>query len=68
MTHTGYWLIAATITVFVLWLAANLFFVAVEGAGKIVPLSSRPNWRARIDAAMLILPAVAGVGAALLIH
>ena len=44
----------------------NLFFVAVQDAGAIVPLSSRPNWRGRVDAAMLILPALAGVGAALL--
>jgi hypothetical protein len=68
MTHTVIWLIAATVAVFVLWLAANLFFVAVEGAGAIVPLSSRPNWRARVDTAMLFLPALAGFGAALLIH
>jgi hypothetical protein len=67
MTYNGFWLvIAATGAVFVLWLAANLFFVAVQDAGAIVPLSPRPNWRGRVDAAMLILPALAGVGAALL--
>jgi hypothetical protein len=67
MTYSGFWLvIAATGTVFALWLAANLFFVAVQDAGAVVPLSSRPNWRGRVDAAMLILPALAGVGAALL--
>jgi hypothetical protein len=68
MMHSGFWLvIAATGAVFVLWLAANLFFVAVQDAGAIVPLSSRPNWRARVDAAMLMLP-LAGVGAALLLR
>jgi hypothetical protein len=69
MTDFGFWLvIAATGALFVLWLAANLFFVAVESAGQMVPLSRRPDWRARVDAIMLLLPAVAGVGAALLIH
>jgi hypothetical protein len=67
MAYSGFWLvIAATVAVFVVWLATNLFFVAVQDAGAIVPLSSRPNWRGRVDAAMLILPALAGVGAALL--
>jgi hypothetical protein len=51
---------------FALWLAANIFVVAREGAQEIVPLSSRPNWRARHDAVMLMLPVLAGVGAALL--
>ena len=69
MTDFGFWfVIAATGALFVLWLAANLFFVAVESAGQMVPLTPRPDWRARIDAIMLLLPAVAGVGAALLIH
>jgi hypothetical protein len=67
MTYSGFWLvIAATAAVFVLWLGANLFFVAIQDAGAIVPLSSRPNWRGRVDTAMLILPALAGAGAALL--
>jgi hypothetical protein len=69
MTDTRFWLvIAATVAVFAVWLAANLFFVAVGDAGAIVPLSSRPNWRARVDAAMLVLPALAGAGAAWLMH
>ncbi|MHB8475876.1 MAG: hypothetical protein ACYDBZ_06275 [Steroidobacteraceae bacterium] len=69
MTDTRFWLlIAATVAMFVVWLAANVFFVAVGDAGAIVPLSSRPNWRARVDAAMLLLPALTGLGAALLTH
>ena len=67
MNSTGFWLlIGATVVMFVLWLAANVFLVATKSAHEIVPLSSRPNWRARLDAAMLLLPAAAGVGAALL--
>ena len=63
----NFWLIiGATVAMFALWLTANVFLVAVEGINGVVPLSSRPNWRARINAAMLMLPALAGVGAALL--
>jgi len=69
MSGTGFWfVIGSTVAVFALWLAANLFVVARESAREIVPLSSRPNWRARVDAAMLMLPVLAGVGAALLRH
>ena len=67
MNGSGFWLvIGATVVMFALWLAANIFVVAREGAREIVPLSSRPNWRARLDAVMLMLPVLAGVGAALL--
>jgi hypothetical protein len=67
MNGTGYWfLIGATVVLFTLWLAANVFVVAREGAQEIVSLSSRPNWRARVDAAMLMLPVLTGMGAALL--
>jgi heme/copper-type cytochrome/quinol oxidase subunit 3 len=67
MTSTGFWfVIGATAAMFALWLAANIFLVAREGATEIVPLSTRPNWRARVNAAMLMLPVVAGLGAALL--
>jgi hypothetical protein len=67
MNGSGFWLvIGATAVMFALWLAANIFVVAREGAQEIVPLSSRPNWRARLDAVMLMLPVLAGVGAALL--
>jgi heme/copper-type cytochrome/quinol oxidase subunit 3 len=67
MNGSGFWLvIGATVVMFALWLAANIFVVAREGAQEIVPLSSRPNWRARLDAVMLMLPVLAGVGAALL--
>jgi hypothetical protein len=69
MTSTGFWfVIGATAAMFALWLAANIFLVAGEGATEIVPLSTRPNWRARVNAAMLMLPVVAGLGAALLLH
>lgn len=69
MSGTGFWLvIGATVAMFVLWLAANIFLVAAEGANEIVPLSTRPNWRARVNAAMLMLPVVAGLGAALLLN
>ena len=68
MIGAGFWLIVgATGIVFVLWLAANIFLVA-EGASAVVPLTSRPNWHARLNAAMLILPVLGGVGAALLGH
>jgi hypothetical protein len=67
MGATNFWLvIGATVFLFAVWLTANLFLVAVEGIGDVVPLSSRPNWRARVNAAMLMLPVLAGVGAALL--
>jgi heme/copper-type cytochrome/quinol oxidase subunit 3 len=67
MNGTGFWfVIGATVVMFALWLAANIFVVARESSHEIVPLSSRPNWRARLDAAMLMLPVLAGVGAALL--
>jgi heme/copper-type cytochrome/quinol oxidase subunit 3 len=67
MNGTGFWLvIGATVAMFALWLAANIFVVARGSSQEIVPLSSRRNWRARVDAAMLMLPVLAGVGAALL--
>jgi hypothetical protein len=67
MRATNFWLvIGATVAMFILWLAANIFLVAVEGMGNVIPLSSRRNWRARINAAMLLLPVLAGLGAALL--
>jgi hypothetical protein len=59
MMHSGFWLVIAA--------TGAVFFVAFQDAGAIVPLSSRPNWRARVDAAMLMLP-LAGVGAALLLR
>ena len=58
--------VGATVGMFAVWLAANIFLVAVEGIDGVVPLSSRPNWRARVNTVMLLLPALAGVGAALL--
>ncbi len=67
MGGTNFWLIiGVTVAAFALWLAVNIFLVAVEGAGEVVPLFSRRNWRARINMAMLVLPVIAGVGAALL--
>jgi heme/copper-type cytochrome/quinol oxidase subunit 3 len=69
MSSTGFWfVIGATAVMFALWLAANIFLVAGEGATEIVTLSTRPNWRARVNAAMLMLPVVAGLGAALLLQ
>lgn len=69
MNGIGFWfVIGATAAMFALWLSANIFIVAGEGASEIVPLSTRPNWRARIDAAMLLLPIGAGLGAALLLR
>ena len=61
-------LLGVTAAVFALWLTVNLFFVAVEGASDVVCLSSRRNWRARIDAVMLALPVLVGLGAAFLSH
>jgi hypothetical protein len=68
MGSTNFWLIiGATVALFIVWLAANVLLVA-EGIGEVVPLSSRPDWRARVNAAMLLLPVLAGIGAALLRH
>ena len=66
-TNFGF-VIGATVATFAVWLAANVFLLAIEGVGGAVPLSSRRNWRARINGAMLLLPVLAGFGAALLRH
>ena len=58
-------LIGATVALFVLWFAANVLIVAVEGM-SVVPLDFRPNWRSRANSAMVMLPVLAAIAAALI--
>ena len=58
-------LIGATVALFLLWFAANVLVVAVEGI-SVVPREIRPSWRSRVNGAMVMLPVLAAIAAALL--
>ena len=57
--------IGATVSLFVLWFAANVLVVALEGM-SVVPREIRPSWRSRVDGAMVMLPVLAAIAAALM--
>lgn len=58
-------LIVMTMAMLALRFTANIILLAAAGI-NIVPLAARPDWRARVNAVMVVLPAFVALAGALL--